>query len=95
VQHVSKDITSLEIINPSSRNKIGIVNVYNKAGTSAISDLGEAITKLDSHEELLVLYLETLTYTTLSGQHHIAMRAIEYQVVSGGPRAIRLPWSSC
>ena len=55
MQYISKDITSLEITNPLSHNKIHIFNVYNEAGTGAISDLREAIAKLDSHEELLVL----------------------------------------
>lgn len=55
MQHITKDIDFLEITNPSLRNKLCIFNVYNEGGTSTVSDLGEAIVKLDSHEELLVL----------------------------------------
>jgi ribonuclease HI len=55
VQHISKDITLLELTNRNSDNKIRIFNVYNETGTTTMSDLDEAITKLDSHEGLLVL----------------------------------------
>lgn len=55
VQHISKDISSLEITNLTSDNKICIFNVYNEVGTSTIIDLGEAIVKLDAYVEILVL----------------------------------------
>jgi len=75
-QHITGDITSLEITNPSSHNKIRIFNVYNEAGTSAISDLGEAIAKLDSYEELLVLGDFNLHHPLWSTIHRHASRGI-------------------
>ena len=54
VQHITRDIASLELTIPNS-HKIRIFNVYNEAGTGAIDDLREAIAKLSSDEELLIL----------------------------------------
>ncbi len=72
VQHITKDIAFLEITNPSLRNKLCIFNVYNEGGTSTVSDLGEAIAKLDSHEELLVLGDFNLHHPLWSTKHRHA-----------------------
>jgi ribonuclease HI len=55
VHHISKDVTLLEMTNPSSDTKIRIFNVYNEIGTTTMSDLEEAIAKSESQEGLLVL----------------------------------------
>lgn len=72
MQHITKDITSLEITNPNLRNKLRIFNVYNEVGTSTISDLGEAIAKLDSYEGLLVLGDFNLHHPLWSTTHRYA-----------------------
>ncbi|RDL32701.1 uncharacterized protein BP5553_09157 [Venustampulla echinocandica] len=69
VQHVSKDITSLEMTSPGSNSKICVFNVYNEVGTRTISDLEEAIAKVDSHERLLVLGDFNLHYPLWSTTH--------------------------
>jgi ribonuclease HI len=76
VSHITSDITSLEIINPNSHSKIRIFNVYNEAGTSAISDLEEAIAKLDPQEELLVLGDFNLHHPLWSTTHRHASRGM-------------------
>jgi ribonuclease HI len=76
VQHITRDITSLELTSPNSHNKIRIFNVYNEAGTGAIPDLGEAIAKLDSDEELLILGDFNLHHPLWSTTHRHASRGI-------------------
>jgi hypothetical protein len=55
IKYISKDIISLEITGPDPHNKIRIFNIYNEVGTTTVADLAEAISKLDTHEGLLVL----------------------------------------
>ena len=55
VSYITKDIITLEITNPALHNKLRIINVYNEVVTNTLSDLGEAIRKLGSYDELLVL----------------------------------------
>ena len=53
--YITKDIIALEITNPTLYNKLCIINVYNEVVTNTLSDLGEAIGRIDHHDELLVL----------------------------------------
>ncbi|OAL73285.1 hypothetical protein A7D00_3060 [Trichophyton violaceum] len=55
VSHLSKDITSLTIRNPSAGRNIHIFNVYNEVGTNTLSALADAIDRLESHKEVMVL----------------------------------------
>ena len=71
VSYITKDIIALEITNPT------IINVYMEVPTSILSDLGEAIGKLDPHDE--PSYSRTSIYTTLSGQQRTVIAVWEYQ----------------
>ncbi|KAF3492133.1 uncharacterized protein GIQ15_01650 [Arthroderma uncinatum] len=55
VSHLSKDITSLTIRNPPTGRNIHIFNVYNEVGTDTLSALADAIDRLESHKEVMVL----------------------------------------
>ena len=55
VSYITKDIITLEITNPALYNKLYIINVYNEVVTNILSNLGEAIRKLGSYDELLIL----------------------------------------
>ncbi|KAG9235720.1 hypothetical protein BJ875DRAFT_440095 [Amylocarpus encephaloides] len=55
VSYITKDIITLEITNSTTTNKLSIFNVYNEVVTDTLSDVREAISKLDPHDELLVL----------------------------------------
>ena len=54
ISYITKDIIALEVTNPLY-NKLYIINVYNKVVTNTLHDLGEAISKLDSYNKLLML----------------------------------------
>ena len=76
VSYITKDIIALEITNPTLHNKLCIINVYNEVVTSTLSDLGEAIGRLDPDDELLVLGDFNLHHPLWSTTHRHANRGI-------------------
>ena len=81
VSYITKDIITLEITNPALYNKLCIINVYNEVVTNTLSDLGEAIRKLGSYNELLVLGDFNL---------HYPLQSILYSYINNRIRAIQL-----
>lgn len=55
VSHPTKDIITIEVTNPTLRNKLCVFNVYNEVGTDTLATLGEAIGRLDPLDEILIL----------------------------------------
>ena len=76
VSYITKDIIALEIANSTMTSKLRILNVYNEVVTNTLSDLREAIGKLDPQDELLVLGDFNLHHPLWSRNHHHANRGI-------------------
>ena len=76
VSYITKDIIVLEITNPTLNNKLRIIDVYNEVATNTLHNLGEAIRKLDSHDELLVLGDFNLHHPLWSTAHRNVNRGI-------------------
>ncbi|CAG9950816.1 unnamed protein product [Clonostachys rosea f. rosea IK726] len=55
VSHISKDITHLNLRNPTSNETIHILNVYNEQGSHTLSILAETLSELDPSNEIIVL----------------------------------------
>ena len=55
VSYISKDIISLRIREPRSGKVIQIVNVYNEVGTDTLFKLDDTISKIDLHDEAVIL----------------------------------------
>jgi ribonuclease HI len=80
VTHISKDIIALAITNPTLRNKLNIINVYNEVVTNTLQVLDETIQGLDSRDELLVLGDFNLHHPFWSTRHrhvNIGVQAAE------------------
>lgn len=74
VSYISKDIISLQIVNPHSGKKLSIFNVYNEVGTDTLPTLAEAIRALDPQEETIVLGDLNLHHPLWSAAHGHAGR---------------------
>lgn len=72
VSFISKDIISLQVLNPKSGKNILIFNVYNEVGTDTLSTLWEAIGTLDSLDEIVVLGNFNLHHPMWSTEHRRA-----------------------
>jgi ribonuclease HI len=80
VSYISKDVIALAISNPTLRNKLHIINVYNEVGTDTLQDLEETIQRLDSRDDLLVLGDFNL--------HHPLWSTIHRRVTSGAAQPL-------
>ncbi|EDN04471.1 predicted protein [Histoplasma mississippiense (nom. inval.)] len=69
VSYISKDIISLQILNPHSGRKVSVFNVYNEVGTDTLSTMAEAIRALNSPEDIIVLGDFNLHHPLWSSTH--------------------------
>jgi hypothetical protein len=74
--HLTKDITMLEISNPTLGNKLRIINVYNEIGTNTLADLRDAVHATNPEDELLVLGDFNLHHPLWSTTRRYAQRGI-------------------
>ncbi|OAT02150.1 uncharacterized protein BDCG_17412 [Blastomyces dermatitidis ER-3] len=72
VSHLSKDITTLAIRDPSSGRNIRVFNVYNEVRTDTLSTLAGAIDRLESYKEAIVLGDFNLHHPLWSAAHRQA-----------------------
>jgi hypothetical protein len=79
VSYISKDIISLQILNPHSERKISVFNVYNEMGTDTLSTLAEEIRALDSPEKTIVLGDFNLHHPLWSATHRRASNGSSVQ----------------
>jgi hypothetical protein len=74
--HLTKDITMLEISNPTLGNKLRIINVYNEIGTNTLADLRDAVHATNPEDELLVVGDFNLHHPLWSTTRRYAQRGI-------------------